>query len=123
MKLYRTIILLSCSIPLIACAQTNSILKGQENFIGHWKAPNSEITVDRNGTFKYTSTYQTENKTANTFEQSSSQSNISAPISQINNQKIQVGTGDFSTTFNVNKPPYQQNGAWHMTINSENYSK
>lgn len=123
MRLNHFLICIVSSIPLIACAQTNTVLKGQENFIGKWQAPHSKIEIGHDGNLQYKASYQQEEKTENTFQQSSSQSNISAPITQINAQRIQVGTGMFSTQFNVNKAPYQQSGQWHMTINNENYVK
>lgn len=116
-------ILTCCSISLVACAKTAPVLKHHENLIGTWTNPNSELIISENGYVSYQTSLKTEKKTDNLQEQSQIASNIQAPIVDITYNEIKLGNGIFKTSFNLNKAPYQTNGAWHLTLNDQDYIK
>ena len=111
------------SLPLMACAKTAPVLKSHENFIGTWTNPNSQFIVSENGYMSYQTSIQTENKTDQVQEKTTTASNVQAPITRMSYTEIEVGNGVFNSNFKVNKPPYLVKGKWHMTLNDQDYIK
>ncbi|WP_343597441.1 hypothetical protein [Acinetobacter sp.] len=122
MRLFALIIC-GASLPLIACTQTNPLLTEKADMVGYWENPQHKLIILKDGQLKYIETEHQEVKTASLAEQSNYQSEIEAPITQLDNQHIQVGTGDFATSFKINKLPYQEQGKWKMIINGQIYIK
>ncbi|SDB94367.1 hypothetical protein [Acinetobacter boissieri] len=123
MSLGRTLFMLGCGISLVACAETNTILKQHENLIGTWNASNSQISIKKDGYLEYQTSSQQEKTASGVYEKSSAESYMTAPISIIQDNTIQLNNGSTSTTFNIDKPPYQVKEKWHVTINGQDYIK
>lgn len=123
MSLGRTLFMLGCGISLTACAETNTILKQHESLIGIWNASNSQISIKKDGYLAYETSNQQEKTASSVYEKSSEQSYMMAPITQIQDNMIQLNNGITTTTFNIDKAPYQVKDQWHVTINGQDYVK
>ncbi|MBF7688960.1 hypothetical protein [Acinetobacter rathckeae] len=123
MSLRHTLFMLGCAISLAACAETNTILKQHENLIGTWNSSNSQITIKKDGYLEYQTSNQQEKTASGVYEKSSAQSYMMAPITLIENNTIQLNSGITTTTFKIDKPPYQVKQQWHISINGQDYVK
>lgn len=115
--------IVGCCLPLIACAQTNPVLKNQNQWIGTWQGPHSELKITRDGQLQYHESQHQQQHTAYQQFESSEQSEITAPITRISNQYIQVGSPDFGQRFTVEQAPKLINGHWQAVIDGQHYIK
>ncbi|MBF7682610.1 hypothetical protein I2F27_04590 [Acinetobacter sp. B5B] len=123
MSVRHTLFMLGCCISLVACAETNTILKRHEHLIGTWNASNSEISIKKDGYLEYRTSAQQERTASGVYQKSRIQSYMTAPISIIDENSIELNNGVNITTFKIDKAPYKVKQRWHMTINGQDYIK
>jgi len=123
MRLPSLMMMIGCCVTLIACAQTNPILKGQDNWIGTWQSPHSELQIHRDGQLQYHESQHQEQHTAHSQSESEEQSDITAPITALDTHYIQAGNPDFAHRFKIDKAPYLVKGHWQAVIDGQQYIK
>lgn len=79
------------------------------------------MNIQKNGEIKFAQHLHSEQKNASGNMKSSTISNIKAPLTQLDQQHLQIGEGDLSKVFKINKAPYQQNNEWRLILDGEIY--
>ncbi len=88
---------------LSACSGVE-IPSDKQNYIGQWMASGVVLWINDNGSIEY----EKHKGNVNT--------EINAPIKSFQGNDFEVGIGFFSTTFKVQKPPFQEAGEWKMVV-------
>lgn len=101
MKVYRRCFYL-LFLLLIACS--NPLPPEKMNYVGEWQGIGMDLVITADGSVGY-ERYQEGSKTE-----------INAPLQAFDGNNFIVGVGFISTTFEVSKPPYQDDGIWRMTV-------
>ena len=105
----HTLWLLGLCLWLCACGI--DIPAEKQNYIGQWQGENMELWIGANGTIDYESWKGAVN------------TEIEAPIQRFDGNNFDVGVWFFSTTFTVQKPPYQENGVWKMMVEGQELTR
>ena len=74
------------------------------NYEGHWEATGTTLIITRDGTLSYKKVT------------GSRKTSVNGPIKNFENDNIVVGVWIFTTTFEVQEPPHQENGQWVMVV-------
>ncbi|WP_111858955.1 hypothetical protein [Acinetobacter sp. CFCC 10889] len=116
-------VMLSSCIVLTACSKNSPLLENNKDYIGEWKNESSTLNIAQDGKVKFAEHIKSERKNASSDMKSSTISNINAPLTEFNTQYFQIGQGDLSKQFKINKAPFQQDGQWRVVLNGEVYMR
>ena len=94
-------LLLSCLL-LVACGI--EIPPEKQNYIGEWRSATMELWIGDNGRIEYER------------QKGSTRTELEAPIQRFEGDDFVAGIWFLSTTFDVQKPPYQEGGEWKMVV-------
>ena len=84
-------------------ANAKELAAYQKKFVGVWKGRGMNLIIDSSGVVKYD-------------RKKSSISKISAGITDFQKDHFTVGFMGITTTFKINKAPYEDGGVWKMKI-------
>ncbi len=76
----------------------------KKNYVGEWRSKEMYLLILDDGSVKYKKL----NRGGST--------EITGPIKEFQGDNFVVGVAFITTTFEVSKPPYQQNGVWYMVV-------
>jgi hypothetical protein len=93
--LCAALLLSSCAKPL----PTNKKI-----YEGEWRSKHVLLVITAGGEVSYT------------FQKGSMSKSINAPIKEFIGDDFVVGIGPLSTTFDVSRAPYQEDGEWKMIV-------
>jgi len=91
-----------------SCGSKTPLTENQKVFAGKW--------VTNDGTW-----LQIYNNGGGDFNQSNS--NVSGGSVEINQNTIKIGLFGLNSEYNIDKPPYQDNGSWYMVLDGNTYQK
>jgi len=74
------------------------------NYVGEWRSKEMYLLILDDGSVKYKKL----NRGGST--------EITGPIKEFQGDNFVVGFAFITTTFEVSKPPHQQNGVWYMAV-------
>lgn len=74
------------------------------NYEGHWETTGMELIITRDGMLSYKKVGD------------GGKTSVNGPIKNFEGDDIVVGTWILTTTFEVQKPPHQENGQWVMVV-------
>lgn len=89
-------------LTLFGCAQP--VPPEKASYVGEWQEKTMYLLITQDGSVSY--------KRLNGGVTKS----IEGPIKDFNGDNFEVGIGPMSTTFVVDKPPYQENEQWKMVV-------
>lgn len=118
--------LLGCcmaSLMFVGCSKTNPMLEQHPEYIGQWKSSHSSLVIEKTGQVDYRQNVTQEQKTPDRDLKYAAKSDLKASISDFNAQQFQIGQGEFSQVFKIDRAPYQMNQKWHMQLNGDVYTK
>ncbi|NOQ34821.1 MAG: hypothetical protein GQ569_02890 [Methylococcaceae bacterium] len=87
---------------LVACA--DPLPPERMNYVGEWQGLGVSLLIMADGSVSY----ERHSKGAKT--------EINAPLQEFDGNNFIVGLSFFNTTFEVSKPPHQDDGIWRMTV-------
>jgi hypothetical protein len=96
-------------ILLFAC--TRPIPTEKSSYVDEWRSADMFLMIMPDGSLKYVRIKDKET------------TKINAPIKEFDGNNIVVGIGPATTTFVVNKPPYQDDGRWKMVVDNDLLTK
>ncbi|MBU0552995.1 hypothetical protein KKF91_05290 [Myxococcota bacterium] len=82
----------------------DALPQDKASYAGRWRAPGMDLRIYPNGRVEYAR------------QKANGTSKVSAPILEFEGDSFKVGAFIFSTTFEVERAPYQDGGVWRMTI-------
>lgn len=101
MKIFR-ILLLGLALALTGCGKP--VPADKASYVGEWHNKIMYLLITQDGSVVYKRL-----KGGTTVS-------VNGPLKGFNGDSFDVGVGPISTTFKVGKPPYQENGQWHMVV-------
>jgi len=98
-----TVMLLSaCSKPIPA---------DKSSYVGEWRSQDMFLMITQDGSLKYVR------------QKGGETTKINVPIKEFDGNNIVAGIGPATTTFVVDKPPYQDGGKWMMVVDNDLLTK
>ncbi len=91
-------------LPLYGC-DSQPLPPDKLNYEGHWGTSGMELIITGGGGLSYKK-----------IGDSGSKTSVNGPIKKFENDDIVVGVWILTTTFEVQKPPYKENGQWVMVV-------
>lgn len=104
-KSFLGAIVLCVASILFACAKP--IPADKSSYIGEWRSSDMFLMIAQDGSLKYVRIKGNET------------TKINAPIKEFDGNNIIAGIGPATTTFVVNKPPYQEDGKWKIVVDND----
>ena len=106
MNTHRVLTCVVLTLALFGWAGCKSVgvPKEKSNYVGEWKGVGMSLTITADGGVAYERTGGSGNK------------KINAPIQAWSGNNFEVGVGPIATTFEVNKPPFQDGDVWKMIV-------
>ena len=101
---------LKAGLAIVAMATTVSACSGipvpsdKQNYIGEWEGLGATLTITPDGGVNW-----------KRISGSGSRS-VTAPLQNFDGANFTVGVWFITTSFNVQKPPYQEGGQWKMVV-------
>lgn len=99
----------TCCLVLFACGI--SVPPEKSDYVGEWEGEYSELQIYQDGQVNFEK------------EEGNSSTQVKGPITSFEGDDFSVGIACISTTFEVSKPPYQENGRWKMVVDGEELTK
>lgn len=106
MKRVYNFLLLIAILSIAACAKP--VPEDKRDYIGYWHSKNMTITISANGRLDY---HRVKMKQGAKYT-----TTIDGPIKSYQGDDLVVGVFSMTTTFEVSRPPYQENGHWFMVV-------
>ncbi|WEN15626.1 hypothetical protein PY254_02820 [Rhodanobacter sp. AS-Z3] len=107
-KLLMMVAVLAC-VLLVACAKP--LPPDKSAYAGYWRAHDMTLLITVGGNVEYTR------------REDGKRTSINAPLQKFEGDNFVVGVGPMKTIFTVSTPPYQDQGAWHMTVDGVNLTR
>ena len=109
-SLYYLSIIVLCLFSVYGCEsnfgiETQPLPPDKLNYEGHWETTGMELIITRDGSLAYEKVGDGGMKTS-----------VNGPIKEFEGDDIVVGVWKLTTTFEVQKPPYKENGQWVMVV-------
>ena len=98
----RLLLILALGALLVGCGI--DMPPEKQNYVGEWKGAGMSLLITSDGTVSY------ERK------KGGGSTSVNAPIQEFQGDDFVVGIAFMETTFEVSKPPYEENGQWKMVI-------
>ena len=99
----RKCLLLAVGLSLAACSAA-PVPADKAAYVGAWKGVGIELTITADGGLKYEKVSGSGTKSLN------------APIKEWKGADFVAGLGPMTTTFKVDRPPYEEGGKWRMVV-------
>jgi hypothetical protein len=109
MKRRNLPILFALVAALVACGKP--VPPEKSAYVGEWQEKSMYLLITQDGTVKYKRM------------QAGGTTSIDGPLQGFSGNNFDVGVGPMKTTFIVNKPPYQQDDTWKMTVDGLELTK
>lgn len=98
----RLLLVLVLGALLVGCGI--KVPPEKQNYVGDWKGVGMSLLITSDSTVSY------ERK------QGGGSTSINAPIQEFQGDNFVVGIAFMETTFEVSKPPFEENGQWKMVV-------
>lgn len=102
MKKIATISIVLLSSILSACGKP--VPPEKSSYVGEWQEKAMYLVITQDGSVKYERL------------KGGATVSVSGPLKEFNEKGFEVGIGPMSTTFVVNKPPFQEGTQWKMVV-------
>ena len=102
MRNLAALLLFALAFALSGCGQP--VPDDRAQFVGEWQNKTMYLLITQDGTVKYKRL------------KGGSSTSISGPLQGFEGDTFDVGIGLMSTTFVIDRPPYQEKGEWKMVI-------